>query len=49
MNKQEFLKEHRRLLKVLKSGSKKERLKEYDRQKKEVIGVLKKNGIGTEA
>lgn len=46
MTKSEFIKEHKRLLKVLKTGSKKARIKEYNYQKKELLEVIKKNHIG---
>jgi uncharacterized membrane protein len=36
MNKSEFLSEHKHLLNVLKDGDKKDRLKEYIKQKSEM-------------
>lgn len=49
MTKSEMIREHKRLLKVLKNGTKKERIKEYNIQKKELDEVLRKNGIYTGA
>lgn len=51
MSKSSFMKEHKRLLKVLKSGSKTDRLKEYERQSTEVSkyglgGFLQNVGVG---
>ena len=38
MNKQEAIEEHYRLIKVLRTGSKEEQLKEADRQEEELNG-----------
>jgi hypothetical protein len=42
MKPADFIKEHRRLIRILTKGSKKEQLKEAAGQKKELMKVLKR-------
>ena len=45
MTKRAFIKEHKKLLRILKSGSRKDLLEEYKEQRQELMRVLKKNNI----
>lgn len=42
MSLKDFVKEHKELIPVLRSGSKKERKKEADKQQKELMKYIKK-------